>query len=131
MKKPTTVRQVLRGLQPHKAGMSDLMRSSRPRDGIAYNADAPLKGLITCDGGVGNLHPSGRRTFELCELAALQSFLATHQFSGGKTAILKQIGNAVPSCFAKTLFEHITASLRETDRQLAAYKPETVSLLDD
>lgn len=130
LKKPTTIRQVLRALKPYKASMPDIMRSSRPRDASAYNADTPLRGLISCDGGVGNLHPNGQRTFELCELAALQSFLATHQFSGGKTAILKQIGNAVPSCFAKTLFEHIAASLRESDRLLAAYKPEVVDLID-
>ena len=50
--------------------------------------------------------------------------MPTHWFAGCKTAILKQIGNAVPSCFGKILFEHITKSLRESDRKLALWNPD-------
>jgi len=119
-----TVRKVLRALEPYKAGMPSTMRKFIKRNMPGYNSNRPLRGCITCDGGKSNLHPSGTRTFELCELAALQAFLPTHWFAGCKTAILKQIGNAVPSCFGKILFEHITKSLRETDRKLALWNPD-------
>jgi DNA (cytosine-5)-methyltransferase 1 len=125
---PVTTQKVLGDLEPHKATMPHHMRASIPRNEPAYKDDVPLRRLITCDGGNGNLHPTGKRTFELCELAALQAFLPSHQFAGGKTAILKQIGNAVPSCFAKILFEHVTASLKETDRKIVAWKEEIIDL---
>jgi len=121
---PTTVHTVLRALQPHKTSMPVAMRESNQVNMPGYDSNLPLRRCITCDGGQSNLHPSGRRTFELCELAALQAFLPTHRFAGGKTAILKQIGNAVPSCFGKILFEHITKSLRESDRKLALWNPD-------
>ena len=121
---PTTVRKVLRALQPHKASMPVAMHESSQMNKPRYDDNAPLRRCITCDGGESNLHPSGKRTFELCELAALQAFLPTHQFAGTKTNIIKQIGNAVPSCFGKILFEHITKSLRESDRKLALCNPE-------
>lgn len=116
-----TIRKVRKALKPHKARMPPVMLDSNKTSKPAYDDNAPLKRLITCDGGASNLHPNGKRTFQPCELAALQAFLHTHRFAGTKTAIIKQIGNAVPSCFAKILFEHITASLRETDRRIATY----------
>jgi DNA (cytosine-5)-methyltransferase 1 len=94
-----------------------------------YDARKPLQHCITCDGATP--HPSGKRTFTLFELAALQGFLPTHQFFGTATDIRKQIGNAVPSMFAKALFERITQSLQESDRKIAAYRPEVVALADD
>jgi DNA (cytosine-5)-methyltransferase 1 len=83
-----------------------------------------------------DLHPNGKRTFTLFELAALQGFLPTHQFADtdvgtNVTDIKRQIGNAVPSMFAKKLFEHINLSLQKSDRRRAAWKPETVDLSDD
>jgi DNA (cytosine-5)-methyltransferase 1 len=106
------------------------------KDEKPYNSHQPLKACITCDGGTANLHPSGKRTFTLFELAALAGFLPTHRFSGkSSTQIKKQIGNAVPSMFAKKLFEHIELSLQKSDRRSAAWKLETelktVDLSDD
>jgi DNA (cytosine-5)-methyltransferase 1 len=102
-----------------------------PRDGQPYDSHKPMHGCITCDGGPSNLHPNGRRTFTLFELAALQGFLPTHRFAGTMTDIKKQIGNAVPSMFAKKLFEHINLSLQKSDRMRASWKPETIDLSDD
>jgi DNA (cytosine-5)-methyltransferase 1 len=95
----------------------------------SYDARKPLQHCITCDGVTP--HPSGKRTFTLFELAALQGFLPTHKFFGTATDIRKQIGNAVPSMFAKALFERIAQSLQESDRKIAAYSPEVVALADD
>ena len=128
---PVTVRKVLRALQPHKARMPAVMRESNKKDMPVYNDNLPLRQCITSSGGGGNLHPSGKRTFEICELAALQAFLPSHRFAGTKTAILKQIGNAVPSCFAEILFEHITKSLRKSDRKLALWNPEAETVTID
>jgi DNA (cytosine-5)-methyltransferase 1 len=89
----------------------------------------PLQHCITCDGATP--HPNGKRTFTLFELAALQGFLPTHKFFGTAMDIRKQIGNAVPSMFAKALFERITQSLQESDCKIAAYQPEVVALADD
>ena len=70
-----------------------------------------------------NVHPSGKRSFNLQELAALQGFPPNHSFFGNATSIRKQVGNAVPPVFAKKLFRHLTKSLEASDRELAAYKP--------
>jgi len=99
------------------------------KDGQPYDGNQPLKGCITCDGGTSNMHPNGKRTFTLFELAALQGFLPTHRFSGRASShIMRQIGNAVPSMFAKKLFAHIILSLQESDRRMSSYQPEVVNL---
>jgi len=104
--------------------------TSRKEEG--YDRHEPLKACITCDGGAANLHPDGGRTFTLFELAALAGFLPTHRFSGkSSTQIKKQIGNAVPSIFAKILFEHIEQSLQKSDLRSAAWKLETIDISDD
>jgi DNA (cytosine-5)-methyltransferase 1 len=56
----------------------------------------------------GNWHPSGERGFTLREYAALQGFPGEHVFEGSYRK--KQIGNAVPPCVAKVLFESIRRS---------------------
>lgn len=123
-KKPyMTIRKVLQRVETYKnhngRNVPNVMQSSEAKHEPSYNADAPLKLCITCDGGK-NVHPSGHRTFTPLELAALQAFRLDHKFAGSKSQIIKQIGNAVPSCFAKILFEHITKALRESDKSLAA-----------
>ncbi|KAI6848532.1 hypothetical protein KC323_g9587 [Hortaea werneckii] len=96
--------------------------------GFPYDPRQPLKLAITCDGGKSDVHPSGTRSFNMRELSMLQSFPATHDFYGTMTSIKKQCGNAVPSCFAKLMFEEITESLRERDREVADWKPEVIAL---
>lgn len=124
-----TVDDVLRKIR-HIAVPEHLSHST-PKDGKPYDSRKPMHGCITCDGGPSNLHPNGKRTFTLFELAAMQGFLPTHRFAGTMTDIKKQIGNAVPSMFAKKLFEHINLSLQKSDRRRASWKPETVDLSDD
>lgn len=96
--------------------------------GFPYDPRQPLKSAITCDGGKSDVHPSGTRSFNMRELSMLQSFPPTHDFSGTMTSIRKQCGNAVPSCFAKLMFEEITKSLSERDREVANWKPEVIAL---
>ena len=43
------------------------------------------------------------RMLQPCELAAAQGFLPSYQFTGNKTEITRQIGNAVPRRTARAL----------------------------
>jgi DNA (cytosine-5)-methyltransferase 1 len=77
-----------------------------------------LARTITCGGGEGNYHPSGLRSYTNRELACLQTFPLTYQFTG--KGARKQIVNAVPPQLSKALYQSIIQSLRETDeRELA------------
>ncbi|KAK3708012.1 hypothetical protein LTR37_011705 [Vermiconidia calcicola] len=126
MKPLVTIRDIRNKLrnfeiEPH-------MRSSIPRDGKAYNDRGPLKQCITTSGGESNLHPKGKRTFNLQELACLAGFPPTHRFFGSEGSIKRQIGNAVPACVAKAIFEQIIKTMRQTDKEIAAWKPECIEL---
>jgi DNA (cytosine-5)-methyltransferase 1 len=79
----------------------------------AWDGDAPLKYTITCSGGAGNYHPSGKRDFTLREFACLQGFPLEHKFAGN--AVKRQIGNAVPPCAAKAFYEEIVKHLKMVD----------------
>ncbi|MCB9091240.1 MAG: DNA cytosine methyltransferase [Halobacteriovoraceae bacterium] len=46
-------------------------------------------------------HPTQLRKFTLRELAMIQSFPPDYQFKGSRTAVIKQIGNAVPPLLGK------------------------------
>ncbi|KAF2722254.1 S-adenosyl-L-methionine-dependent methyltransferase [Polychaeton citri CBS 116435] len=87
------------------------------KNAAPYNPNTPLKSCITCSGGDSDLHYNGKRSFSLAELALLQSFPPTHRFEGSKTDIRKQIGNAVPSCFSRTLYKSLIESLKRSDKK--------------
>lgn len=80
-----------------------------------YDANTQAK-TITCAGGEGNYHPSGRRRFTPREVACLQTFPLSFQFS--RHCVRKQVGNAVPPKFAEAIYREIARSLRETDEKL-------------
>jgi len=82
-------------------------RRMKPWDGNAI-----LPRTMTTSGGQ-NYHPSGTRDFTLREYASLQGFPPNHIFKG--SYVKKQIGNAVPPCVAKILFESIKKDLDEVD----------------
>ena len=124
----TTVRNIL-NMIPHKEQVESHMRVSTAKEAMSYSKDIPLRQCITTNGGVGNTHPSGKRTFTLQELAGMQGFPIYHNFANsGMTDIKEQIGNAVPPVFAEKLFRSITESLRKSDRIAAAWKPEMVEI---
>ncbi|MHA1724493.1 MAG: DNA cytosine methyltransferase [Promethearchaeota archaeon] len=70
----------------------------------------PAKTVKENHGGV-FVHYKFDRTCTPRELAALQSFDDTFIFKGTKSAILKQIGNAVPPLLAKAIAEQIKKKL--------------------
>ena len=75
----------------HTTGSADVMgrlRASRPAVTIRTEFFKPEKGRY--------LHPTEDRAITHYEAAMLQGFPASHRFVGSKTAIARQIGNAVP-----------------------------------
>ncbi|TVY81929.1 Modification methylase HphIA [Lachnellula suecica] len=81
-----------------------------------------ITGTITTHGAC--RHPSGERDFTLREYATLQGFPINHLFLG--TYRKKQIGNAVPPCVAKVLFESIKRDLDAADG-VVGEEPEVIS----
>lgn len=79
---------------------------------MPWDASKILPRAMTTSGGQ-NYHPSGKRDFTLREYATLQGFPPCHVFTGAY--VKKQIGNAVPPCVAKVLFESIKRDLDAVD----------------
>lgn len=74
------------------------------------------------------LHHGGKRFYSAAETALLNGFPVDYRFSGGRTAILKQIGNAVPPCFYAQLASHLRRHLERSDA--AAPPHEFIDLTD-
>jgi DNA (cytosine-5)-methyltransferase 1 len=70
-------------------------------------------------------HPNGERNFTRKEYAALQGFPPNHVFKSTNQS--KQVGNAVPPCVAKVLFESIKEELEKADGVVG----QTTIVLDD
>lgn len=105
------------------------MQAFTAKNEAPYDGNQPLRSCITTGGGEGDLHPSGERSFNLQELAVLQSFAPTYRFApSNKTSIRRQIGNAVPSCLAEALFKSIIETLKISDQLTAEWKPELVEI---
>ena len=91
----------------HTSGSGDVMGRlhwNKPSVTIRTEFFKPEKGRY--------LHPEADRAITHYEAALLQGFPATHRFVGSKTAIAKQIGNAVPiplgRAIARSLLEAMT-----------------------
>ncbi|WP_241987802.1 DNA cytosine methyltransferase [Cryobacterium sp. TMT1-66-1] len=90
----------------HQTGSGDVMgrlRWNRPSVTIRTEFFKPEKGRY--------LHPVADRAITHYEAALLQGFPETHKFVGSKTAIARQIGNAVPiplgAAIASQLLKHL------------------------
>ncbi|KAI1373173.1 S-adenosyl-L-methionine-dependent methyltransferase [Hypoxylon crocopeplum] len=84
----------------------------------SWNPKTPLARTITCSGGVGNYHYSGKRGFTLREFAMLQGFPVNYSFQ--KPHQKKQIGNAFPPLVVRTLYKHLRRWLEQQDKVLAS-----------
>lgn len=99
--------------------------------------DKPLQRLIaTC--GPTALHPSGRRRFTVRETLRLQGFPDSYEYRGDeghlpptRTAANAMAGDAVPPKAAAPFFAAMKEALRKTDEEIAAWKPNVISLDDD
>ncbi|KAI4860128.1 S-adenosyl-L-methionine-dependent methyltransferase [Hypoxylon rubiginosum] len=79
----------------------------------AWDPEVPLARTITCSGGVGNYHYSGRRGFTLREYATLQGFPVDYRFQ--KPEQKRQIGNAFPPIVVEALYKHLRRWLEQKD----------------
>lgn len=89
----------------HTSGSGDVMGRLRwedPAVTIRTEFFKPEKGRY--------LHPTANRAITHFEAAVLQGFTSDHRFVGSKTAIAKQIGNAVPIPLGKAIAERLLAS---------------------
>lgn len=90
----------------HKTGSGDVMgRLSWDKPSVTIRTEFfnPEKGRY--------LHPTENRALTHHEAARIQGFPDSHQWVGSKTAIAKQIGNAVPVPLAAALATHISDAL--------------------
>ncbi|KIC59977.1 DNA cytosine methyltransferase [Microbacterium hominis] len=91
----------------HKSGSGDVMgRLHRNRPSVTIRTEffKPEKGRY--------LHPTLDRAITHYEAARLQGFTRGHRFVGSKTAIARQIGNAVPIPLGKAIASHLAESFR-------------------
>lgn len=90
----------------HTTGSGDVMGRlhwDKPSVTIRTEFFKPEKGRY--------LHPTEHRAITHYEAAVLQGFPDTHRFVGSKTAIAKQIGNAVPVPLGAAIGRHIASVL--------------------
>lgn len=90
----------------HRSGSGDVMGRlhwDKPSVTIRTEFFKPEKGRY--------LHPTEHRAITHYEAAVLQGFPETHRFVGSKTAIARQIGNAVPFQLGRAIAEHLMKSL--------------------
>lgn len=125
---PATIEEAIRdipeGTPNHN--VEQLLDNWRLLHRAPYNPRTQAK-TITCSGGEANYHPSGRRKFTPREVACIQTFPLTFQFSG--SYVRRQVGNAVPPKFAEAIYREIARSLRETDEKLLWEREERQSRL--
>ena len=87
----------------HSENMIKRIRLTKPGEGVyrfrqawvRLHADRPAPTVMGCHGGV-FIHPWRDRCLSPRELAVLQGFHTDHIFSGSKSDLWTQIGNAVP-----------------------------------
>jgi DNA (cytosine-5)-methyltransferase 1 len=90
----------------HTSGSGDVMgrmHLERPSVTIRTEFFKPEKGRY--------LHPTAMRAITHYEAAVLQGFPPTHKFVGSRTAIARQIGNAVPIPLGAAIGRAIAAKL--------------------
>lgn len=94
----------------HTSGSGDVMGRlfwDRPSVTVRTEFFKPEKGRY--------LHPEADRAITHYEAAVLQGFPASHKFVGSKTAIARQIGNAVPIPLGKAIATQLERALSELE----------------
>lgn len=87
--------------------------------------DKPHQYTITCSGGDGNHHPFEDRGYDVQELALLMDFAPQRKFAPAtKTALLRQLGNAVPPTLMHCIYKEMHKSLDEGEVEIAMWLAE-------
>ena len=93
----------------HKAGSADVMgRLSWDKPAVTIRTEffKPEKGRY--------LHPDEHRALTHLEAALIQGFPESHWWVGSKTAIARQIGNAVPIPLGQAIAAHLLLAMSRT-----------------
>ncbi|KAK3074459.1 hypothetical protein LTR53_003067 [Teratosphaeriaceae sp. CCFEE 6253] len=124
-----TVHKALSLLRP-TTYIEEHMRQSTPKDLPAYDPHQVHPHTITCDGGKDDLYPSGKRSFNMQELALLLGFPLWRRFAKAtKTALRTMIGNAVPVALATSLYKMVHKGLDDGEAEMVQWLAEA-GLLD-
>lgn len=102
----------------HKTGASDVMGRlfwDRPSVTIRTEFFKPEKGRY--------LHPTEHRAITHLEAARLQGFPDSYEWVGSKTAIARQIGNAVPVPLARAIGQVIAGALSSDGSDHTCWTP--------
>jgi len=87
--------------------------------------DKPHPYTITCSGGDGNYHPIEDRGYDVQELALLMGFAPQRKFAPAKkTALLRQLGNAVPPGLMRYVQTEMHKSLDQGEVEMAMWLAE-------
>jgi hypothetical protein len=103
------ITQIAADAPQHREFMTAFQQRKAP-----YDARSTTAKCITTNGG-DNYHPSGLRNFTLREFASMQMFPDGYWFSGSKTKIIKQIGNAIPPKIWMLYVKRIVQTLEDFD----------------
>ncbi|KAI0007556.1 S-adenosyl-L-methionine-dependent methyltransferase [Xylariaceae sp. FL0662B] len=110
-----TVLKMLKMIPPDAEQYDDLHDPSEKKriNNLRWDPRTPLLRTITCTGGAGNYHFTGKRDFTLREYAMLQGFPVDYMFE--KPQRKRQIGNAFPPLVVKTIYTFLREWLDQKD----------------
>ncbi|TKA40235.1 hypothetical protein B0A54_10841 [Friedmanniomyces endolithicus] len=102
------------------------------KDDPSYDDNFTLPYTIVCKSSEGGLHPSGKRSFNMQELAMLAGFPRRRKFAPVcMTALREIIGNAVPDGLAKDLYKMVHKGLDEGEAEMGRWLVEVGALTNE
>jgi len=94
---------------------------------VRLNREMPSTTIVT--NGSGYYHPTEDRYLTIREAAAVQSFPANYVFSGTRSSIWTQIGNAVPPLMAKSIGESILMMHKNRKKKVKLERNRDIHLM--
>ncbi|KAK0967421.1 hypothetical protein LTR91_017146 [Friedmanniomyces endolithicus] len=126
-----TIRRTLDKVGPVRDIEDHMLRHSI-KDDPSYDDNFTLPYTIVCKSSEGGLHPSGKRSFNMQELAMLAGFPRRRKFAPVcMTALREIIGNAVPDGLAKDLYKMVHKGLDEGEAEMGRWLVEVGALTNE
>jgi len=126
-----TIRKTLDKVGPVR-DIEEHMQRHSIKDEPSYDDDITLPYTIVCKSSKGDLHPSGKRSFNMQELAMLAGFPRRRKFAPAcMTALREIIGNAVPVGLAKDLYKMVHKDLDEGETEMGRWLVKVRALTNE
>ncbi|KAK1089411.1 hypothetical protein LTR33_000071 [Friedmanniomyces endolithicus] len=126
-----TIRKTLAKVGPDRDIEEHMLRHT-VEDESSYDDDITLPYTIVCKSGKGDVHPSGKRSFNMQELAMLAGFPRRRRFAPAcMTALREIIGNAVPVGLAKDLYKMVHKGLDNGEAEMGQWLVEVGALTNE